>query len=268
MAAQRRIARFQIILALLLASPIPAAAQTSYLLSLEAGSNLLPWGNADHSAYLGLFGVASRPLGAEWQISLLQPANQDLTEERRLVVFDTTVLAQHRAYSPSPLVRIAPSAGIVLPTSKRSRLEDSLYFGARGVLRVSADLSSIPALSWLGAFLDLSGTRAFHQYETRISGGVNQQYRFSGWINFSASLGDRWRLSADLIRSANLSYQGALRNRFSITETLSYQLKSGKSVSVGHTNEGDVLRANGLDSNIAIYGAYSSRAFISLALPF
>jgi hypothetical protein len=249
-------------------APAPAPAKTSYLLSIEAGSNLLPWGSTDHAGYLGLFGMASRPMGTDWRLAVLQPANLDLTGQRELSVFDTTVLAQHRSHTLGPWMRLTPSLGLVLPTSRRSRLEDSLYLGARGVLRLSLDLTSRPQLSWLGGFLDLSATKAFHQYETRISGGVNQEYRFSGWLNLSASLGDRWQLSTDLIRSANLSYQGAIRNRFSITETLTYQLKSGRSVSLGHTNEGDVLRANGLDSNIAIYGAYSSRAFVSLALPF
>jgi hypothetical protein len=157
--------------------------------------------------------------------------------------------------------------GVVLPTSERSRRRESLYFGARALARLSLQLSEKPGWSWLSAYYDLSVTKAFHEFETATTGAVNAEYRISQWINTSASLSDRWQLSVDLIRSSNLSYQGNFRHSFSITETLSYQLASGQTLSAGVSNEGDVLRANGIDSNLSIFDPVSSRGFISLTLP-
>lgn len=243
------------------------ARRVSGVLFTEIGSNFYPWGSVDHSAYLSLFGVLGFRVNESWRLSVLAPASKSLSGLREFTLFDVALLAGYRALALGPYLLLMPQAGVVLPTSERSRKRESLYFGARGVLRVMSNFSSLPRLSWLSASYDLSLTRAFHEFETATTGAVNSEYRISQWINVSGSPSDSWRVSVDLIRSSNLSYQGNFRHSFSLTETLSYSLASGKMVSAGISNEGDVLRANGMDSNLSIFDPVSSRAFVSLMLP-
>jgi len=241
--------------------------RVSALLFTELGSNFYPWGSVDHQAYLSLFGVLGIRFNPEWRLSVLAPASKNLSGLREFTLFDVALLAGYRPLPLGPYLMLMPQAGIVLPTSERSRKRESLYFGARTVLRLMSNFSGLPKLSWLSSSYDLSLTKAFHEFETATTGALNSEYRVSQWINVSASPNDAWRVSTDFIRSSNLSYQGKLRHSFSITETVSYSLASGKMVSVGISNEGDVLRANGIDSNLAIFDTVSSRAFVSLMLP-
>jgi hypothetical protein len=245
--------------------------RVSALLFTELGSNFYPFGSADHQAYLSLFGVLGIRFNPEWRLSVLAPASKNLSGLREFTLFDVALLVGYRPLPLGPYLLLMPQAGVVLPTSERSRKRESLYFGARTVLRLMSNFSALPKLSWLSASYDLSLTKAFHEFETATTGALNSEYRISQWINVSASPsdspGNSWRLSVDLIRSSNLSYQGNLRHSFSITETVSYSLASGKMISAGISNEGDVLRANGIDSNLAIFDPVSSRAFVSLMLP-
>lgn len=235
-------------------------------LSTEAGSSFQPWGSEEHSAYLSLFGMATYRWNDDWRLSLQVPANQSLTDPVEFTLFDWALTASKTPIALNPSLSLVPSLGAVLPISTRSRLRESLRLGVRGGLRVLADFSRLPRLSWLGAFYELSATKAFHEFETATTGAVNQEYRFSQRLNLSAQATDHWSFSVDALRFSNLSYQRNFRNSFSITETVSYSASQALTVSAGISNEGDVLRANGIDSNLAIFDPTASRAFLSLSL--
>lgn len=238
----------------------------------DLGSNLYARGTAESAINSSLVAIANYSLSHQWILRGQASAAKDYTGFREWTWFDPTLALLHQ---PLTLVggvgrwlRLMPGVTFTLPATSRSRSRESLITAARVNTRWVADFSSLPALSGLSLSYDLSGTRAFHTYETATTGSVNTVYRLTHWLNAGWWLTSRWSISVDFIRGTSWSYQGGSRNTFSLGETLAYGWPSGLMLSVGHSNEGDILRADGISTNLAVVDSEGSRIFVGLTVPF
>jgi hypothetical protein len=249
-------------------APKPSKFRTTAI--LDVGSNLYSVDSEEHSASSSLVLLPSYRLTPDWTLGLALSTAKDLTGMRQLTFFDPSVRIQHSALKLNPYISLTPTVGVIVPASERSRERESLITAIRSSLRFVGDLSRLrkPVIRDVSVVNELAVSRAFHQFETSTTGSVNTAWRLSNWLSLGYNPESPWSVSADFIRNTGWSYQGGMRHSFSLGETLSYQVDPRFSISVGHTNEGDVLRANGLSSNIQIFDSTSSRVFTSFTVIF
>ncbi|NDD92349.1 hypothetical protein EBZ37_09715 [bacterium] len=246
----------------------PSKLRTTAIFDL--GSNLYPVGSEFYSASSSLVLIPNYRFHPSWSVGMVLSASKDWTGESELTLLDPALKLSRSAATLNPYLSIAPSFGIVLPVSERTRSRESMIVAARSSLRLNADLAALkkPVVQNVSASYELGVSRAFHEYSTSSSGSVNTAWRISNLASVAYTFNPKWSVSADFMRSVGLSYQGGARHAFSVGETLNYEFDPRVSFSVGHSNEGDVLRANGVDSNISIFDSTNSRVFTSLTVIF
>lgn len=236
----------------------------------DFGSNLYPVGSEAHSAGSSVVLIPSYRISSDWTAGFIASAYKELTNFREFTFYDPSFRVSYRTIPLNPTVSVAPALWAVVPVTERTRERESLITSIRPALRFSADFSrsKTPILRDTSLSWETGLARAFHRYSTATTGAVNTAWRLSNWINLYCAPGSHWFFSGEFIRNTGWSYQGASRHSFSMGQTIGYRINPELTVSVGHTNEGDVLRANGLTSNISIFDSTTSRVFTSLMVIF
>lgn len=174
-------------------------------------------------------------------------------------ISDIPVELTYRNILNSKEYLLSASGIATAPTSTASQ-QDSLNtaLGARG--RIVARLQE-----WTLRY-DLTLTRMFHQFETSIAGKVNKQFRVShlGLVTYDILPELHFTLSGTI--GSNWSYLGNTTSTFGIDQEIGYDINEMVSVAIGHTNNGDTLSQNGIDSNISIFNENSSMFYLQMAL--
>lgn len=158
------------------------------------------------------------------------------------------------------------SVGAVIPTSKDSNTRQNSQGSATA--SVTAALNPSVLMAGFGVTGILSFARNFHQYETDINGKVLNQYSSSQTLALSYEWPVGISISATLVHRNALTYQNNIRESFEISEELGYEINKTFSVAVGHTNSGNALKANGVDSNIQLMDENSSMVYASGTMSF
>ena len=237
---------------------------------IDVGSNLYPVGSESHSASSSLVLVPSYRLHPNWTLGMTLSASKDWTGEGEVALLDPSIKLSRSAFTLNSIFSAAPAFGIVVPLSERTRDRESMLTAVRPSLRVNADLSRVKksVIQDLSLMYELAVSRAFHQYSTSTTGSVNTAWRLSNYFSASYAISSKFSFSGEFVRASGWSYQGGARHSFSLGQSLNYDFDPRVSLSIGHSNEGDVLRANGLDSNVSIFDSNSSRVFTSLTVIF
>jgi len=138
----------------------------------------------------------------------------------------------------------------ILPTNKIDREENSF----RG-----AASARIAALLPMQGIIFLDALKNHHEFDRTATGEANLSYRARVAGGLTYDISPKLFLSGFAFYQAGETYLGDLRTRFHFEQELSLDLgKSRGSVYLSHSNAGDALRANGLDSNIEMFNGYTS----------
>lgn len=160
---------------------------------------------------------------------------------------------------------LSPSMTVLIPQSKISREYANLETGISTRLNATIHRELL-----VPGFYFVTGagvTRYFHRYETALTGPVNNQY---GSI-FNISTGYEYGIysfNVELNHMNSWTYAGGRREYFNHSEEVSVALSKDFSVSLGHTNEGSVLKPNGYDSNVSLIDDNSSLVFAKLSFQY
>lgn len=128
---------------------------------------------------------------------------------------------------------VAPRLTIGLPISKAQK-----FASFQSSLGLSTRLAANPDRLFskkLGLSTGLGITRSFHQYETAVSGSVNNQYSATLDVSSSWSFTDELALSIDVVHYNTWSYFGTMREFYSHSQELSYAVNEQFTVAMGHT---------------------------------
>ncbi|MGE5086973.1 MAG: hypothetical protein ACM3MG_11775 [Bacillota bacterium] len=163
-------------------------------------------------------------------------------------------------------VLLGYSVGGVIPTSKDSYKRQNSIASATTSLTAAINPSVLkPGVSVTGI---LSFAKNFHEYETDINGKVLNQYTSSQILSLSYEWPARISISANLVHRNALTYQNNIRESFEISEELGYDINKRFSVALGHSNSGNALKPNGVDSNIQVMDENSSVIYASGTMTF
>ncbi len=161
-------------------------------------------------------------------------------------------------------VKLSYSLTGIVPVSKYSVIRDQLQTALSGRIGLSLMPSDGPGF---GTSIGLSLGRNFHAYEENINGNNLNQYSSNQSIGINYVNGD-WSFSVDFSNRTSVTYKNSVKSLFDINEEIGYSINDNISCSIGHTNAGSTLRANGTDSNINLYNENNSTVYGTLGLSY
>lgn len=150
-----------------------------------------------------------------------------------------------------------------LPTSE-SAYRDTSFRGSLGISNVLIN-SSINKVTGL-YFLSLK--KNFHKYQTTNLFTENSEYLLSSGSLLSTAINGDINISVSGFYNLGWSYTKSLKTSFSISEELTYTIDKNSYISLGHSNSGNALRANGTDNNIEVFNSDSSIFYSSYSKKF
>ncbi|MDG0815596.1 hypothetical protein [Bdellovibrio svalbardensis] len=192
--------------------------------------------------------------------------SQDLVDPQGDDFGDTSLGLLRAPVALGKLIMMGYKVGVVAPTSKASRTLQNMQGAVSGSVSVSINPERL--IQGLSIVSGLSLRRNFHQYDTAMNGAVNTQYSSSQSISVGYDWASGVSISGEFIHKNGLTYQNNIKESFEHTEELGYSINDAFAVAVGHTNSGNALKANGVDSNVALIDENSSLVYGSLTVAF
>ncbi len=202
--------------------------------------------------------TASYKIFKNYSLSTLVTYSNDLRKPEISDWSDTPIILAPSSWAISRTFKFSPSFFIVAPTSKDSRVRQSMQVAAGAGLGFGFNAGIlIPGLT-LGTSLSLS--RLFHEYETALDGKVNSQYSSKQSISGVYSL-KKFSLTLEVLHRNSMTYQGNLKEAFEHTEELGFAVSDHFSLAIGHGLHGSVYKANAQDTNLSLINENDSKVY-------
>lgn len=212
-------------------------------------------------SHMGRIGLNMTP---KYKILATTSYSQNLKNSEENTLEDSSFTLVRNPVDFSKSFVLGGSFSALLPTSKASSIRDNLLLGARIGISLTLKPEVLPTWSFSAS---LNGGQNFHQYETNSVGSVLNKYALAQTISASKSI-SKFTLSIDFSNKNAWSYFGYMKQAFEHSEEISYSANDHWSLTLGHTNAGNALRADGYGSNIALVNENSSMVYTTLALGF
>ncbi len=205
-------------------------------------------------------------LSKDYSIGTQAIYSQDINSPEGSDFADTLIVLSRK---PTPLgktILLGWKVGAVAPTSKDSYKRQNLQGGAlTGVTAMVNPDRLIPGLAIAGG---VSITKNFHQYDTATNGAVNSAWSSTQRASITYDFAGSFTISAELLHLNALTYQDNIKESYQHIEEFGYQFNKTISAAIGHTNSGSALKANGTDSNYALWDENTSMVYVSLTAAF
>ncbi len=272
--------KFIIIIALLVSvgsvyNIAKAEGDLSLGLSATLTSNSKETSDPDHITYSS-FGISpSVKLSKKTSAGASFGYSKELTNNREGSVNDASLSLGHSlgTFYKSYIIKLGLSS--VIPLSDVSRDRVGLITNLRFSPGFTIDFSKlklarrmyikIPGLTFTFA---PSFTKNLHEYKTTTSGVSNTNYAFTQVYTLGYSFLDSFSASISFVHSTGWTYEDTRKDSsFSLSQSLSYSYKR-YSFTIGHTNSGSVLAANGRDTDIKPFDEDSSMYYFSVGCSF
>ena len=145
--------------------------------------------------------------------------------------------------------------------------DESLIVGAglggRAVLKLN-DASGVG----FKAYYDLTVNKNFHQFDTSITGDVNNQYALNHTIYLEYYFHPQWNLNATTSFSSLWNYLGLISNTYTLEQELDFQATDLVMLFFSHTRGGDFLGPDGQSYSFGIFDPDASRFALGMYLSF
>lgn len=202
-------------------------------------------------------------LNDTWSTAIQGSLSTRLNGVRETNINDTTVTVSHAGGELVEPLRWNAALTGTLPTSKRSRKTDDLITAL--TLRTGIILPGERIhMDSVNFSYGMSLTKAFHRFKTNFLGESVKEYSMQHSLVVSWRVLPTLSVSASGSRRFSRTPNGGNTQSFGLTQSIQYSGLGPISLAVGHMNGGDVLKANGQDSNIAFVDKNSSTLFAAI----
>ncbi len=247
----------------------PLSAAFSFGLSLTRSTSLVDFQDGSRSDTLDyIFNPSMKTSFGSFATSLAY--SQNLRDQYDSIGSDWSDTPLIFTFNPKTFTWLERNAKLkysvtaVLPMSQYSVKKDQLQTALSGKIAFSL----MPADgNGFGFISGISLGRNFHSYEEDINGNVLNQYSSNQNVGISYSYND-WSLSADFVNRTRWTYKNSVKSTFEMSEKIGYSINPSFSASVGHTNSGATLKANGADSNVDLYNENTSIVYATLGMSY
>lgn len=177
-------------------------------------------------------------------------------------VSNTRLTVTHVPIALSEDTVFIPVAGGVAPTNEEDRRFNSYNGGAL------LEGTTITSFAVFGEnFAGIAGialAKNFHTWDRTNTGAANIDYKADFYFGIEKALGRKltFLLDGDYIYAR--TYVDTLRTQFAIGQSLTWQENKIWSFTIGHSNDGDALKANGTDYNISVYDGRTSVVYANI----
>lgn len=218
--------------------------------SLGHSTSLYDYQDGTKSSSLDISLVPSFKFTKNKTLTVSVAGSQDLIDPERSGIADISISMGLLSTSLGKHLNTSLSGSVVVPTSKDSLVRQEMQgaIGLSYMIQVSPDVLFSKNL---GLVASVSATGLFHKYETAVDGSVNNKYSSRQMLGVSYQLGTV-SFEVNLIHRNAWSYFGNLKEAYAHSEELGWQMNKQFSLALGHTLEGSVYKANGLDSNVKL----------------
>ena len=143
-------------------------------------------------------------------------------------------------------------------TQKRDRLK-----GAIGITNGIGYESTFAKIEYR-----LGISKNFHEFTVNSENSPNVEYRLANTLTLLVPVTEKLSITAAGLYRLGRTYGGFQRSNFTFDADIVYDVTGKFSLNLGTSNDGNALKANGVDSNIEAYNENTSvvRAGISLTL--
>ncbi len=233
----------------------------------DISSNLQEWGTPKSVISTSFWLVPSYKLSSKFSAGLILILSKDLTGERQASLARSDLTSSWTGTQLNPFLKLTAAGSLRLPLAKDQRSRQSLITSVRLAPKLGFDLERA-GLKGVTGFYEIAGVRYFHEYDTTTEGKSNSRWANSHWLSASYAFTDKLSFSSAFVWTAAWTYSGNQRNTFKFDEALDYQINEKLGVGIGISNEGNPLKANGQDSNIALIDGQTSSIYGSVTYVF
>lgn len=185
--------------------------------------------------------------------------SKDNVAQKNTTLSNTTLILNIKGYTFNDRLTSAHSITGVVPTSEQSQYQDRL----QTALSISNGLTYlIPAIR---VDYRLGINRNFHELNVNANGKPNIEFTLTNSLALEVPVfGNLSFITSGAYKNAR-TYKNFDRSSFIFTAGLNYDVTDTFGVSAGMSNDGNARKANGVDSNIAVYDAKTSVISVGLA---
>jgi hypothetical protein len=217
----------------------------------QTASNLYQAGSERREAEGRLIFTPSLKLGSKYRLSLSNIIIQNFEQERETRFGNSKLSLNRMPLTLTDDTILIASAGVRLPTNVEDRKRNT-YNGSlvlEPTLLTNWTILGSPLVTVFGLYL----TKNTHTFDRNSSDGANTSYSAAGYAGIEKEIIPKFSMLVDGDYTYARTYQNSLRTQFSIGQSMTYQRNKELSFTVGHTNSGDALKANGTDYNVSIF---------------
>lgn len=168
--------------------------------------------------------------------------------------FDNTLVSMSLSERLTPATTWFGSLGGILPTNQTLRDETSYQGAARaGTGFTLGQLVFDSSLRYV-----LNYTRNFHEFKQTSEEAFNVRDTFVQTLEYTLPFNDQWSVQTVFSYTYGLTYRDDMRTKFYMGADINWAVQKNLIISAGTSNEGNALKPNGSDSNIAFYDDNSS----------
>lgn len=226
-------------------------------LGLTYTSNLYKEGTYESEKGLRIRVIPAYKFSDYLTLSSIISVEQQMTPPENTILSNTPVSLSYSRYQLAHVINITNKLTAVLPTNKDIAKQDSY----RGTISLGNDFSytfeSVPLKSAYGIALG----RNIHEYKRNFMGAPNIEYSLTHSASLQLNLTKTFDFSTLFFYKQARTYNGFERSAFFTMATLNYDYNKDLRLSIGTSNEGNALKANGRDSNITLFNEHSSTVF-------
>lgn len=233
----------------------------------EISSTLHKFSDPNHSATASFWLAPGVRISENYKLSGLFIFDKELTDKRENNLRNGTLTLRRSSIPMGSIVKLSPAASLILPLDDDARDRQSLVLGIKLSPRFLFDLEKL-GVDFLSGHYQPSLTRNLHQFKTATTGSSNRAWAASNWLKLDFALWRKLTFSTSFVHSFLWTYEGNRTNTFSISEEIAWDVADNISIAAGHSNSGNAVKANGLNSNIDIFDPNSSTVYGSVSFSY
>ncbi len=230
-------------------------------------SNLYKSGVFERQEELDYTFVPAYEFNSTWSMNALVIVTQDTLNTQDSVLSNTPVslvMNEFTKETRTSLFQLKGKLSGILPTDQNARVNQTFNggFGIGEILVWDHPMSRLPTKFLLKQYF----TRNLHSYDVASDGSFNVEYLSATKMSFTLYLTQKFSVILKAEEDVGFAYHGEQASAFLTDAILSYDFNKIFSMNVGLANHGDMLVANGKDSNFSYFNDQSSQAHIGIGV--
>lgn len=231
----------------------------------QTESNLYESNSVEHEA-TGKLTIAPSYKQKNYKATLSIPMLQNFDHGQESTLGNAKATVTHMPIELTQDTKLVPVAGVRLPTNVKDRKDNSYQGGlvAEGSILTEWTLKGVP----FSTVYTLQANKNFHEFTRGRRGNSNTDYSVVNYFGVEKYLTRKLSFLFDGDYTYAQTYDGSMRTLFSIGQSFSYEFNNDLSVTVGHSNGGDALQANGTDYDIQVFDKNRSVVYANVRAVF